>query len=355
MAKRRHILRNLAILFMSIGLLSSCGETDKGTALKGKVADAQDLQLFFDAITLKKTQVIAKVPLAGDGSFRIDFQNPLKPGIYRIRVGTQQAFFFLDGREKTMEINTSLNQIGTYDFEIEGADEGTEMIANLRKIRNREISSDEAVKLIKESDPIAGMHYLLTTGLNPSMENIGTMKGVASGLKEKYPDSEYTAMFASEVTNIEKQLARQQAMEKIKVGEKAPDIALPNPNGEVMKLSDLRGQVVLLDFWASWCGPCRRANPHVVKSYNKYKDKGFAVFSVSLDRPGQAERWKQAIKQDKLNWPYHVSDLKYWNSEPAAVYGVRGIPKTFLIDKDGTIASTSVSPYSLDNELEKLL
>ncbi|MBX2815930.1 MAG: TlpA family protein disulfide reductase, partial [Saprospiraceae bacterium] len=162
-------------------------------------------------------------------------------------------------------------------------------------------------------------------------------------------------MYAAQVGQIESQLARMQAQEKIKVGQPAPDIVLPNPNGETMRLSDLKGQVVLLDFWASWCGPCRRANPHVVESYKKYKDKGFTVFSVSLDRPGQDARWKDAIEKDNLMWPYHVSDLKFWNSAPAGTYGVRGIPKTFLIDKDGTIASTSVSPYQLDAAIEGLL
>ena len=346
-------------LIFSIGLaiFSSCENsgTSKGVTISGTVSDAQDLQLFFDLVMLKTTEVIAKAPIASNGSFQINLEEKLQPGIYRIRVGSQRAIFFLDGTENKMKVNTSLNQIGTHDFVIEGSEAATAMLVNMNKMRKREIGAGDIPGLIEgASDPIASLHYAMV-GLQPNMENIGTMRKVADRLKDKYPESQYTALYTAEIDNIEKQLARMQAQEVIKVGQPAPDIALPNPDGEVMKLSDLKGQVVLLDFWASWCGPCRRANPHVVQTYNKYKNKGFTVFSVSLDRPGQAEKWKQAIDQDKLVWPYHVSDLRYWNSEPASVYGVRGIPKTFLIDKDGTIASTSVSPYELDATLEKLL
>jgi peroxiredoxin len=304
---------------------------------------------------LNTTQVIAKAPIASNGSFEIKLEEKLQPGIYRIRVGSQRAFFFLDGTEARMKVHTSLNQIGAHDFAIEGSEAATDMLANMNKIRKRELGASEIPALVEgATNPIASMHYAMV-GLQPNMENISIMRQVAERLRIKYPESQYTTLYNTEINNIEKQLARVQSQEVIKVGQPAPDIALPNPDGQIMKLSDLKGQVVLLDFWASWCGPCRRANPHVVQTYNKYKNKGFTVFSVSLDRPGQAEKWKQAIDQDKLTWPYHVSDLRYWNSEPASVYGVRGIPKTFLIDKDGMIASTSVSPYELDASLEKLL
>ncbi len=352
-----NILKYTIAIFLGFATLSSCKNAmnSKGVQITGTITDAEDLQLFFDEVKMNQTRVIAKTPLAGNGSFEINLQEDLKPGIYRIRVGSQRAFFFLDGTEKKMKINTAMTQIGQYDFTIEGSEAATEMLTNMNKIRKQELGPADIPVLIESaSDPIVAMHYTLI-GLRPSLENIGTMRKVATRLKDAYPNSEYTTLYTAEVDDIEKQMARQQSLEVIKVGQPAPDIALPNPDGKIMKLSDLKGQVVLLDFWASWCGPCRRANPHVVKTYNKYKDQGFTVFSVSLDRPGQANRWVQAIEQDKLTWPYHVSDLKYWNSEPAAVYGVRGIPKTFLIDKDGTIASTSVNPYELDAALTKLL
>lgn len=136
------------------------------------------------------------------------------------------------------------------------------------------------------------------------------------------------------------------------VGDKAPDIALPNVDGEIIKLSSLRGKVVLLDFWASWCGPCRRENPNVVKAYEKYKDEGFIVYSVSLDR--NKASWEKAILQDGLVWDTHVSDLKHWQSEGAATYKVTGIPMAFLIDQNGVIIGKNLRGRSLDQKLEEI-
>ena len=109
-------------------------------------------------------------------------------------------------------------------------------------------------------------------------------------------------------------------------GMEAPDIALPTPQGDTLRLSALRGKVVLVDFWASWCGPCRKENPHVVRLYERFRDKGFEVFSVSLDQ--SHDKWVDAIAKDNLRWPYHVSDLRGWNSAAGRLYGIQSIPAT---------------------------
>jgi thiol-disulfide isomerase/thioredoxin len=143
----------------------------------------------------------------------------------------------------------------------------------------------------------------------------------------------------------------------IEIGQVPPEIILITPDGKEMKLSDLRGKMVLIDFWASWCAPCRRENPYLVEVYKKYKDadfkegKGFVIFSVSLDT--KQESWEKAIADDKMDWPYHVSDLKGWRSQPAQDYGVRMIPASYLINGNGVILEMNLRGDKLESTLKK--
>ena len=139
----------------------------------------------------------------------------------------------------------------------------------------------------------------------------------------------------------------------LEIGARAPEIALSDVNGKIIKLSSLKGNVVLIDFWASWCRPCRAENPNVVKLYNKYKNKNFTIYSISLDQ--DRKKWIDAINQDQLSWPNHVSELTGWKSTPGIQYGVSSIPKTFLIDKDGIIIGYDLRGSNLEKKLSELL
>ena len=184
--------------------------------------------------------------------------------------------------------------------------------------------------------------------INPA-EDFATYKSLASQLIKAFPESPMIQQVAVE---LEQNMKIQDAQNVLAVGKEAPDFEEKKIDGTTMKLSDLRGKIVLLDFWASWCGPCRRENPAVVALYEKYKDDGFTIMSVSLDKDKNS--WIAAIEKDGLTWPNHVSDLGFWSSRVPKMYNVRGIPFTVLIDKDGNIIRTKLRSHDLEVELKRI-
>jgi peroxiredoxin len=137
------------------------------------------------------------------------------------------------------------------------------------------------------------------------------------------------------------------------IGKSAPDFAQTDTSGGTVKLSDFRGKYVLVDFWASWCGPCRAENPNLVKTFNRYKDKGFTVLGVSLDQPGKKDAWLAAIHKDNLIWT-QVSDLEFWDNEVAILYGIKSIPSNLLLDREGKIIGKDLRGSDLEKKLTEL-
>lgn len=203
------------------------------------------------------------------------------------------------------------------------------------------LEAENMVVQFKEKSKNRELAYIVSLSLQ-MQSGMSASKKLAKNLQLEYPNSKFA-----------KDLVAQMPKGEPQIGDLASEIMLKDANDEVFKLSSLKGKYVLIDFWASWCGPCRQENPNVVNVYNRYKDKGFTILSVSLDN--SKERWLGAIQQDGLTWPNHVSDLKGWQSEAAALYAVRGIPATFLIDKEGIIIAKNLRGAALEDKLAELL
>lgn len=201
--------------------------------------------------------------------------------------------------------------------------------------------NDQMATLMEQASPSLAVVNLLQNNVLDKDQYFDTYVAIADKLKKEWPTYSQSKRFVEYVNTLK----------TTAIGQPAPEIALPNPDGQVVKLSSMKGKYVLVDFWAKWCGPCRQENPNVVRVYNKYKDKGFTVFGVSLDR--SKEDWVRAIQEDNLTWT-HVSDLKFWQSEAAKTYSISAIPFSLLLDPNGVIIAKNLRGAALENKLAEI-
>lgn len=347
--------------------------------VKGKINGASSMRVFLDDFQFNNlVRTVASTSADSKGNFELKFDN-LKKGLYRIRIGAKKAYLAFAGDEQTIEINGNLETLNKYDFEVKGSGDALTYVNTRRNLLDKGLDkSAKQSAIMSVNNPIGAAH--LAMSFIPANEgNLQVHKTIKEKVAKLADDSAkaYAKDYNAYISQREQAIMAKKAAGRIAVGQPAPDIKLPDPNGKEFALSDLKGKVVLLDFWASWCGPCRKANPTVVKAYNKFNKDGFEVFSVSLDGldtrtkrrfggdqqkiaaqlESSKNRWVQAIEKDGLKWRYHVSDLKKWESFPASAYAVRSIPRTFLIDRKGNIAFVDLHPlrHDLEGEIKKLL
>ena len=303
------------------------------------VGSQPEKSILFIGVPNKKNQFLfedgdyAKLKVSGD-SINIVLQNHFK---YRNDIINKiQSINNLEDKEQIILKNNILMNYQQYlkNF-IKINKKSPSIIMALGEIQNPVEFTDELL-IIKDViiNQFENQKYL--TEINNAIENANQQKKFLAQQEDR----------ALQELNQRKKLG-------IEIGSKAPEIALSDVNGKIIKLSSLKGKVVLIDFWASWCRPCRAENPNVVRLYKKYKNKNFTIFSISLDQ--DKNKWIDAINQDKLSWPNHVSELSGWRSTSATKYGVSSIPKTFLIDKNGIIIGYDLRGEALENKLSELL
>lgn len=369
------------ILFiLPVALLSACAGngSDSGFELKGTLNKSNGETIFLEQMAPDGLKKIDSVKLDAKGGF------VMKPiikeiGFYRLKISPKNfATLIFDAGQK-VTVNGDAGDLGN-TYTVEGSpdsklfwDINKESATNYRQRDSLQKTFQAYVNMAKmDSIRIDSMSKALETPYNelvkvhdkylqdfiiknptsfaalaavqqlPPEQFMDVYIKLDESLMSKYPNSAYAKAYHENVTSHT----------KIAIGRPAPEITMNSPEGQSLSLSALKGKVVLIDFWASWCSPCRAENPNVVNAYNTYKSKGFDVFSVSLDK--DMDKWKGAIQKDNLSWSNHVCDFQGWGSPVVKLYNFNSIPSNVLIDKNGIILGINLRGDDLEKKLEEV-
>ncbi|MFN3528338.1 MAG: redoxin domain-containing protein [Bacteroidia bacterium] len=369
------------LLFLAALSITACTQkaNDRFT-IKGNVSGASGEMLRLIEFTLDDAVTIDSVAIAEDGSFSISSANT-EPTVYMLALSNSGLIPVLVTNGDEVNINSSADQF-IVAADIQGS-AGTQALVNYFREFNvfqekvAELNSNlmpytnmpefEAMKeeaqgqyqalqafqrnyvkqfINEEKTSIVPVFAALYAAnfLSPE-EEFDWFMGLKERFERDYSESKYTQWFAQFVAPYE-------SLALLQPGKPAPDFKLATPEGDSLALSDLRGKYVLVDFWASWCAPCRQENPNIVKMYERFKGKNFEILGVSLDR--DRDGWVKAIKDDKLVWK-QVSDLKFWDSMVTGLYAIQSIPATLIVDPEGLIVARNLRGPELEERLASLL
>lgn len=344
---------------------------DNMVQIEGKIKNpTNEGHVVLERIGDQEINVVDTLMVSSDSTFRYSLKND-DPGFYRLNLydrqyvnlilddedvqitadgnrpdglvevsGSKDTDYFYEVNEIMREFQQKVNELNA-DYMKARAD-GEEDAMKSVETRYQEMEQANTEKIKNKIDEMGNsIAAFYAVNFLDAEKEFTYLDELAKRFQKNMPNSRYTEQFTTQV----------EEMRKLAIGMAAPDISLPNPEGDTVSLSSLRGNYVMIDFWAAWCKPCRMENPNVVRLYNKYNDQGFEVYGVSLDRTKEA--WTEAIEKDNLSWT-HVSDLKYFDSEAASLYNISAIPATLLLDKEGKIIAKNLRGAELEAKLAEI-